>query len=319
MSGEGGLRSTLLSLVVFVGMGCGGAALLAKDAGPSGDGSRPACPGMTPTVGAPCDADGELCAYGDAADPLCRSIFVCRGSAFAALATDAACSAVTCAAGTKTGDACGAEGDACRAADGTACFCSSCVSPGGGCNGHDPWWHCQPPPASPCPQVAPNAGATCEAALSCFYGTSSGLDNVGVCARCDGANWDWFPPGTSPNPTCSPQSCVGSCVSNAACSANTTPSQGICPLGSTCCTKPQTCSSSATCPTIECCVAGECTDKCGGTCATASPAGHLQFCADDANTCSSGDGQGTVVTSCAGGACCTDAARAVCCQVNTGG
>jgi hypothetical protein len=298
MNGESNRRRVWLGLAIFVSSGCGSASSLGKDAGTSGDGPRSPCPAISPAAGDPCDADGQLCAYGDAGDPLCRSTFICRGLAFAMLDTDAGCASIPCAPGTKYGDPC-AEGDSsCLTGDGTSCFCSSCNSPNGGCGGlHAPWWHCPEPAISPCPAAAPNAGMTCSGALACPYRALNGLSWVGVCAVCDGSSWTWFPP-----EPCPPPPCDGLC----------------CELGSTCYATPQTCASSAACPATKCCVGGKCSDSCPGTCAAQSVAGTQQFCADTAQSCS-GLGPVTVVTTCAGGACCTDAARAVCCQVKTDG
>lgn len=76
----------------------------------------------------------------------------------------------------------------CGFADGTACACTGCPDAGGApCEPLPaPQWDCQPPPARPCPPVAPNAGTTCATEqLACAYG------QCGIIAECENGFWAW--------------------------------------------------------------------------------------------------------------------------------
>ncbi len=312
--------------MLTAGVGCAGRAAdgpqgnAGNDAGSADATTVPPCP-ESASAGQSCAADGMLCTYGDAVLARCREVLVCQESSFTLLPAAENCATTSCSPEARTGVvACAAEGDTCAYEDGTLCACSSCISALGGCNGSNPWWHCRAPAAPPCPSTLPNAGTQCSTATSCVFATDNGSLIDGVCAVCHQGTWEWFPAVdelSGPRSCPTSPSCEGACVGGSTCPAGSEKLYaGVCSIGNTCCSQPKTCVSTGQCGTLECCLEGLCR-PCGGPCAT-----EHGFCVDSKATCDAQrqDAPAPVeLTSCAGGPCCLDPARSVCCYVNPGG
>lgn len=131
------------------------------------------CPATTPADGQTCEPIDLVCEYDEGFVLECRPKTTCTSAGWETLSPN--CSSdpppdIDCPANQPTGDCDeGADPSLCVYGNEVVCGCSNCL--GGPCGGQAQWV-CAPPPAAPCPPVAPLLGAACsDEAVSCTYGS----------------------------------------------------------------------------------------------------------------------------------------------------
>lgn len=194
-------HAALLSAITLSAAGCGssveGGAGGSGGAGTSSTSSSSTsssstsegCPSEAPPDGAACDMPGLLCEVEDGIVVVCRATATCTAQGWENEAPG--CSSIpptdpSCPTAQPSGDCAVASDPALCVYGDTMCGCSDCL--GGPCGGQAQWV-CAPPPAPPCPTVAPKLGGACtDEGLSCAYG-SCAIDQVLAGRACTDGAW----------------------------------------------------------------------------------------------------------------------------------
>jgi hypothetical protein len=148
------------------------------------------CPEKRPPKDYPCQ--GTLsCTYGTDVRTQCRDRATCHDGAWQ-LETPSCKELATCGTLVKPGVVCEAQAAPCEKDGYQYCTCTACD---GDVCGTKSTWHCSGPAVvMGCPNLAPNEGQSCDAALTCSYG-SCGLGSgqpQAIQATCQ-ATWSWEP------------------------------------------------------------------------------------------------------------------------------
>lgn len=148
------------------------------------------CPEKRPPKDYPCQ--GALsCTYGDDVRTQCRARATCHNGAWE-IQTQSCKALATCGTLAKPGVACEAQAEPCVKDGYQYCTCTACD---GDVCGTKATWHCTGGAIiAGCPNLAPNEGQGCDAALTCNYGScgpGSGQPEA-IQATCE-STWSWQP------------------------------------------------------------------------------------------------------------------------------
>ena len=165
----------------------------AGEAGAAGaDGGEPIdekCPVEAPHTGGAC-ANGLVCTYGDDVRASCRRHAQCQRGRWTL--SEPKCQALTACSPLVQGTKCDpAASPPCTLEDHILCVCTGCGS-GGPCMSDNVWKCAAGSGGQLCPKLPPNWGQSCNADVTCSYGSCS--INEGVEATCDGKTWTWQSP-----------------------------------------------------------------------------------------------------------------------------
>lgn len=161
------------------------------------------CPEATPDAGTTCEGETS-CRYGDHPRYNCRTVAGCLDGSWVVreaecrepkpefCGTDAAPGAACDATVTGIGPAVEpgqpvpvGAGPACLFQGGQACYCR-CVELDG-CDPSFMTWECSGPPPTPCPELPPNEGTSCNDDVECEYGLQ--CEDAHLVFACTDGTW----------------------------------------------------------------------------------------------------------------------------------